>query len=133
MVGLLKYSEWRYEREIRAFFPTYEKLRPDVRAVRVAAENIKGVIFGPNMSHENMVRAVICSHLMRAELEQPPAQQFMFFRAKRSADRFQLSIEPEGILDGRYTGKRIPIQLVKDLSPENAREICTVAKEIAGA
>jgi len=44
-VGLIKYSDWRYEQEIRAFLPVLGKHPPDVRSLRLSVENIRGLIF----------------------------------------------------------------------------------------
>jgi hypothetical protein len=44
-IGLVKYSDWRYEQEIRAFYPTFGELESDVRILSVSIDNIKGLIF----------------------------------------------------------------------------------------
>ncbi len=130
-IGLLKYSEWRYEKEIRAFFPTYDRLVPDVRIVSVATENIVGVIFGANMTRERMVRTIVCCHLLRQRSSVTSAQPFMFFQAKRSTERFRLTIEPEGLLGGSYSSGHIPIRRMKDLSAEEVHAIRAVGQNIA--
>ena len=62
--GLVKYSEWRYEQEVRTFFPNFSSLSPDIRVLTVSMENVRGLIFGPRMSPADKHRAVHCCHLM---------------------------------------------------------------------
>ncbi|MEZ6122890.1 MAG: DUF2971 domain-containing protein [Planctomycetaceae bacterium] len=104
-IGLVKFSDWRYEQEIRAFLPVYDELPPDMRVMRVGTANICGLIFGPRMSEQDKVRAVLCCHLMREssiESQQESLPQFMFFQALQVVDRFDFQIVPVGILDGRH-------------------------------
>lgn len=117
-IGLVKFSDWRYEQEIRALLPTFDELPPDMRVMRAGPANICGVIFGPRMSERDKVRAVVCCHLMREssiKSGQQSLPQFMFFQAHQAVDRFGFRIVPVGVLDGRYFDRRLPIKTIDDL------------------
>ena len=114
-LGLVKFSDWRYEQEIRAFLPTFGRvtLPPDARVLQVSRTNIRGLIFGPRMSAQHKARAVLCCHLMRessVECAEEPKAEFAFFQAKELVDRFDFKISAVGLLDGRYHGKQLPFK-----------------------
>lgn len=121
-IGLVKYSDWRYEHEVRAFFPNFEELGfPDVRLLRISMNNIKGLIFGPSMSDDDKTRAILCCHLMRKSLVHPhfgkgePSPEFVFFQAKQVLDHFDFEIQPIGILEDHNFEHRLPLKLVQQL------------------
>lgn len=121
-IGLVKYSDWRYEQEIRAFFPNSEELGfPDVRLLRVSINNIKGLIFGPSMADDDKSRAILSCHLMRKSLVHPHfgkgelSPEFVFFQAKQVLDRFDFEIQPVGILEDHNFEHRLPLKLVQHL------------------
>lgn len=114
-IGLIKYSSWRYEREIRTFFPTHISLPPDLRSLSVDAKHIKGLVFGPRISESDKARAIFCCHLLKNEFVkrgQTPFAQFGFFQAKHKAEHFKLSITPVGILDDHFF-RRAPFTPLK--------------------
>src|SRR4051794_5886536 len=70
-LGLIKSSDWRYEKEARVFLPYYHGMFPrerrlcsDVRSLRVSIDNVVGLIFGTKMSDDNRERAICCCYLM---------------------------------------------------------------------
>lgn len=122
LIGLVKYSDWRYEQEVRAFFPNFDELGfPDIRLLRVSMNNIKGLIFGPSMSDDDKTRAILCCHLMRKSLvhqhfgEGELLPEFAFFQAKQVLDRFDFEIQPIGILEDHNFKYRLPIKSVQHL------------------
>lgn len=135
-IGLVKYSDWRYEQEVRAFFPTYEKLAPDIRQLRVSRSNIKGVIFGPKMTHEHKSRIILCCHLLRNSFTETTKDtktklsDFVFFQAIQAVERFDFTIEPVGVLSDHYFGRFLPIKLVKELSSETRNGLKSLCSEI---
>ena len=132
-VGLIKYSDWKYEQEIRAFLPAYGTLPPDVRVLRVSLENIRGIIFGPQMSNQDKDRVILCCHLMRESSAIPDGQslpEFAFFQASQLLDRFDFQISPVGVLDGLYFGDGLPIKLMKDVDETTARALRKMSEEI---
>ncbi|MBI4756781.1 MAG: DUF2971 domain-containing protein [Betaproteobacteria bacterium] len=130
-VGLVKFSDWRYEQEVRAFLPVFKELPPDMRVMRVAQENICGLIFGQRLSERDKRRAVLCCHLMRESSGQPePAQPFMFFQAFQVIDRFDFKIVPVGILDGLYFDRHLPIKTIDDLDETTRQSLREVSDQI---
>lgn len=133
LIGLVKYSGWRYEKEVRAFFPAYELLLPDVRILQVGMENIKGLIFGPKMTLENRARAVLCCHLMKQSRssEAGANYEFTFFEAQQAVDKFDFVIRPVGILAGNYPGRFLPLKPVSELDETIVTRLHTTADLIA--
>lgn len=120
-IGLVKYSDWRYEQEIRAFFPSFSELPPDLRILSISGENLRGLIFGPRMTPTDKARAVFCSHWMRASQSQivknGAPEEFAFFQAKKQADRFDFEIVPIGLLGDRYCGDYGALKPMSELEP----------------
>jgi hypothetical protein len=135
LVGLVKYSDWRYEREVRAFFPTHNKILPDARVLQVGLPNLKGVIFGPRMSYEHRARIVLCCHLLVESHNQPskPRQEFQLFEARQSVDRFDFKILPVGTLDKHYSAYDLPVKPTSELDDEAAKRIQATAASIANS
>jgi len=132
-VGLVKFSDWRYEQEVRAFLPVFGRLPPDVRAMRVTPKNICGVVFGPRMSERDKVRAVLCCHLMRessTESDSKSLPAFAFFQAIQVVDRFDFRFAPVGILDGRYFDRHLPIKTIDDLDETTGRSLRDMSNQI---
>ncbi len=132
-IGLVKFSDWRYEQEIRAFLPVYNEIPPDMRIMRVGAANICGLIFGPRMSQCDKIRAVLCCHLMReSTLKSNDVRlpQFNFFQARQVVDRFDFRIVPVGILDGLYFEGHLPIKSIDDLDESSAQSLREMSERI---
>lgn len=131
-VGLVKYSDWRYEQEIRAFFPNAGALAPDLRVLCVSPTNIKGLIFGPRMSAADKDRAVLCCYLMQeqGEVSGTSQRQFAFLQAWQAVDRFGFDVVPVGILRPFYF-EQIPLKRMCDLAGAEAEEVRTMANRIA--
>lgn len=132
LVGLVKYSDWRYEKEVRAFFPSSGPILPDGRVLQVDVANMLGVVFGPQMSNEDKARAVLCCHLL-VESRNPDEmdrKEFMFFQARQTIDRFDFNILPIGTLDKHYFGDRLPVKPVSKLDPEAVKRVQSVARSI---
>jgi hypothetical protein len=135
--GLVKYSDWRYEQEVRAFFPDTREIPQPVRVLEVSTDNIKGLIFGPKMGYAEKVKAVLCCYLMQESSarnlgrdELPP--DFFFFQAKQLLDRFDFSIVPVGVLERSYYGDRSPLKPLKELDPATKERLRNTSREIAG-
>jgi len=134
LIGLVKYSGWRYEKEVRAFFPAYDLLLPDVRTLRIGIENIKGLVFGPKMSLENRARAVLSCHLMKqSRLSETGAEyEFAFFEAQQAVDKFDFAIRPVGILSGQYFGHHLPLKPIPELDKAAIAKLDAIAEQISG-
>jgi len=133
LVGLVKYSDWRYEKEVRAFFPAYNSVLPDGRVLQVDLANMLGVVFGPRMSNEDKARAVLCCHLLVESRDQGAVdrKEMMFFQARQTIDRFDFDILPVGALDKHYLSGHLPVKPVSKLDPEDVKRFQSVARSIA--
>ena len=134
LIGLVKYSGWRYEKEVRAFFLAYDLLLPDVRTLRIGMENIKGLVFGPKMSLENRARAVLSCHLMKQSRssEIGAEYEFAFFEAQQAVDKFDFAIRPVGILSGQYFGRHLPLKPLSELDKTTVARLYAIAGQISG-
>ena len=132
LLGWIKYSDWRYEKEIRAFLPVHSDLPPDVRVLRVSPQNIAGLIFGPRMSHQDKVRAIVCCHLMRESVRPlvPTLPTFVFLQAKQALERFPLGIYPIGILDGFLSEQFLPLKKISELDAAMKDKLQCMCDEI---
>ncbi len=132
MIGLIKYSSWRYEREIRAFFPTHSTLPPDLRSLAVDARHIKGLVFGPNMSDSDKGRAILCCYLFREEcskLGRNRPENISFFQAKHNAERFRLGITPVGVLSDHFHHS-LPFTPIRKCDPSVVERLTEIARSI---
>lgn len=136
-VGLVKYIGWRYERELRAFFPFHGNALPDIRVLS-AAKSIKGLIFRPRMSHEDRARAVLCCHMMKTSQGQPTEsaevsrEPFVFFEARSQVSRFGFDVLPLGILTEHFSKHRLPFTPVGKADPSVQEMATKMAEQIAG-
>jgi hypothetical protein len=135
LVGLVKYSDWRYEKEIRAFFPAFGAILPDARVLQVGLPNLKGVIFGPRMSCENKARTALCCHLLVESHNQPsePRRELQLFRARQTIERFDFEILPVGTLDKHYFARHLQVKPMKELNEDAAKRIRGAAASIAAS
>ena len=136
-IGLVKYSDWRYEQEIRTFFPYLdEPYSPDMRVLQVSINNIKGLIFGPSMTDGDKKRAILCCYLLRKSLahlcvgEDDTPPEFVFFQAIQVLDRFDFEIQPVGVLENHYSGQHPPIRLVQNLDGVTVERLRGIREEI---
>ncbi|MEY2501094.1 MAG: hypothetical protein QOI07_1428 [Verrucomicrobiota bacterium] len=132
MIGLVKYSDWSYEGEVRAFFPSFGLVPPDVRVLQVSARHMRGLIFGPKMSSADKARAVLCCHLMFESLAPQQAEieeqcTFGFFQACQVANRFAYDIAPIGMLDGSFFGRHLPVREMRELDELSAAKLREMA------
>ena len=133
LLGWIKYSDWRYEKEVRAFLPVHNDLPPDVRVLRISPQDIAGLIFGPRMSHQDKVRAIACCHLMRESVRPsaPTLPTFVFLQAKQALERFPLDVYPIGILDGFLSGHFLPMKKISELDPTMKDKLQCMCDEIS--
>lgn len=135
LIGLVKGSDWRYEKEVRAFLPVDDSTLADGRVLQVDLANIRGIIFGPRMTDENKARAVLCCHLLVELRDQGENYRngLMFFQARQTIDRFDFDILPVGTLGKTYFRDMLPIKRFKELEDEDAQRIQDVARMIAAS
>lgn len=126
LVGLVKYSDWRYEKEVRALLPAHGQLPSDARVLRVSPEDIAGLIFGPSMSRRDKYRAIACCHLLREATADSHAHclpPFMFFQAEYSVDHYPLNVRPVGVLDRMPFDRHTPLVKEADLDDSTVEQL----------
>ena len=97
-IGLVKSTDWKYEKEMRAFFPQFKKLPSSARCLEVKKNTIKGVILGPNCAPETTKKIVTALYLYQGEI--PPGDKICVFQAKSQTGTFSLDINLLGIVGG---------------------------------
>jgi hypothetical protein len=127
-VGLVKSTDWKYERELRCFLPNYDhSLTPEMRVMEIAARHHEGIVLGPKMSFENKKRALAACHLLSLKLSKKGGKRFAIFQARQSNDRFNYDIEPLGF-SARAWSKGLPaLDEVRRLNKEDReylQELC---------
>lgn len=130
-VGLVKPTDWRYEKEVRAFFPSFHDLAPDERVLSVDINNFVGVIFGARMSPRERGRVCICCHHWMQSSGHDG--DVCLFQAEQVRDKFEFTIKPLGTVDPKsssFNGK-MPLIRLSDLEPSQSRRIESLAKKIA--
>lgn len=136
LIGLVKYSGWRYEQELRAFFPFHGAALPDIRVLS-AAKSVKGLIFGPRMSDEDKARAILCCHIMKnsmGPLTEPAnhsIEPFMFFEARSQVNRFGFDVLPLGILKEHFSTYGLPFTPVSKTNTSVQQMAMKMAEQIA--
>lgn len=126
--GLVKASTWRYEREVRGFFPSRDKLPPEVRCVRLHRDHILGVIFGPKMSASDKERAIASCYMLRARIDNADSDPapFVFIKASPRTDSFRMKLSLTGVLGRFYSGQWPPFETIRNVDSE----IATAAQRI---
>ncbi|SHI67898.1 Protein of unknown function [Rubritalea squalenifaciens DSM 18772] len=111
LVGLVKYSDWRYEREVRAILPKYGKRNfpPDLRSLKVSPKHVKGIVLGSKISNADAQRVFFCCYMLVSEYaknagEEYDLESFSFFQAKAHQFEFKMTIKPLGVLKKSYMG-----------------------------
>ncbi len=136
LIGLIKYSDWSYERELRAFYPSHGMMPTDLRVLN-ASDSIQGLIFGPRMTDDDKERAVLCCHLMKASQEKAEASAsseqslISFFEARSVINRFGFDIIPVGVLAGHYYDGHIPLKPVSKLDDLTTEHLMKMAAQIS--
>lgn len=105
-VGLVKYTDWKYEKEIRIHLPVYEVLPTSLRSIRIKSSHIKGVIFGSRMSQSNRDNVVAALSYLRSSYFDKG--EVFIFQAKVIINKYKIMVDPVGVLRDFYSSE-IPI------------------------
>ncbi|MBG0620071.1 DUF2971 domain-containing protein [Enterobacter roggenkampii] len=112
-IGRVKFTDWKYEKELRLHLPVYDELAPPLRNIKISIQHIKGVIFGTNTSasdKENILSA--CYHLKKSSKNE---SQIYIFQAKSIPSQYKINITALGrICD--IQGKGLPF--IEKVSPK---------------
>lgn len=93
-IGRVKYTDWKYEKELRLHLPVYDELAPALRNIKISTRHIKGVIFGTNTSatdKENILSA--CYHLKKVNAN---GSEFYIFQARSISSQYKINITSLG-------------------------------------
>ncbi|MEZ8288045.1 DUF2971 domain-containing protein [Vibrio sp. 10N.237.312.B06] len=127
-VGLVKYTDWKYEQEVRLLFPTYEELPSEHRCLKVNSRHIKGVILGPKISDSSKVRVLMaCAHLL--ELAEGKLN-LAVFQALDSHDSYSYQVFPMGMVSKFISSKHLPLTEVERLSPDQKLYLDKLGKSV---
>lgn len=115
-VGLVKYTDWKYEKEIRLLFPTFKELPSEHRCLKVNNRHIKGVIFGSKISDSSKNKVLMaCAHLFDSSPNKP---KLSVFQAVNSLDSYSYQILPVGMVSKYFSSKYIPLTKYERLNIE---------------
>lgn len=130
-IGLIKSTDWRYENEVRAFFPNWQELAPDERVLSVDINNFVGVVFGARMSLRDRGRVCICCHHWIRSSGRMESD-ICLFQAEQVKDKFDFIIKPVGIVDPNSSAFRYKPQFIglRDLDSAEADHLRTLAEAI---
>ncbi|MDD9177091.1 DUF2971 domain-containing protein [Aliivibrio sp. S2TY2] len=128
-IGLVKFSDWRYEKEIRAFFPTIDPVPAELRTLNVSNKHIKGVIFGAKTSQRDKEKIIMsCYHLQEYCIGNDTFE-LLFFQAIENVDKFDLKIMPFGMLNkSLYHLSELPISRFNALDKKNQDKLIEITE-----
>lgn len=128
-VGLVKFTDWKYEQEVRLLFPTHEELPSEHRCLKVNSRHIKGVIFGPKTSDSSKERVLMaCAHLLDHAKDKP---NLGVFQALDSHDSYSYKVFPVGMISKFFSPKFLPLTEYGRLNPEQKEYLDNLGKGIA--
>ncbi|WP_375057400.1 DUF2971 domain-containing protein [Zobellella sp. DQSA1] len=127
-IGLLKYSDWRYESEYRLIFPTYTNLASPLRTLKVSQDNIKGIIFGSKTSNNDRENiAAACHHLLDLNKNK---KDFLFFEIKSNPNKYKLDIAAVGKLREHLLPNHSLITKISEMNDDKANIVKNLAKSL---
>lgn len=115
-IGLVKYTDWKYEKEIRLHLPIYEAIPSSLRSIRICANHIKGIIFGPKISKinkDNVLAAL--THLKKSYMRE---SEIFIYQANSLTNQYKIQVIPLGILRDFYSSE---IPMIISLSEANEK------------
>ncbi|QDE30045.1 DUF2971 domain-containing protein [Shewanella polaris] len=127
-VGLVKFTDWKYEQEVRLLFPTYEELPSEHRCLKVNSCHIKGVIFGPKTSDSSKERVLMaCAHLLELAKDLP---SLAVFQALESHDSYSCQVAPVGMVSKFFSSKLLPLTEYERLNLDQKEYLGKLGKSI---
>lgn len=130
-IGHVKYTDWKYEKELRLHLPVYDELAPPLRNIKISTQHIKGVIFGTNTNSsdkESILSA--CYHLKKMNKNE---SELYVFQAKSIPSQYKINITALGrICD--IQGKGLPfivkVNPKKNEDKKHIEEILKISEAI---
>ncbi|MCF8586288.1 DUF2971 domain-containing protein, partial [Enterobacter asburiae] len=125
-IGRVKFTDWKYEKELRLHLPVYDELAPPLRNIKISIQHIKGVIFGTNTStndKENILSA--CYHLKKSNANN---NELYIFQAKSIPSQYKINITALGRMCD-IQGKGLPfIVKVNPKNPDDKKHLEEILK-----
>ncbi|HIF9430201.1 TPA: DUF2971 domain-containing protein [Photobacterium damselae] len=127
-VGLVKYTDWKYEQEVRLIFPTYKHLPSEHRCLQVNSRHIKGVIFGPKTSDSSKEKVLMaCAHLLEFVKNKP---DLAVFQAVDSLDSYSYQVFSVGMVSKFFSSKDLPLTKLECLNLGQKEYLDNLCKRI---
>lgn len=126
-IGLIKYTDWKYEQEIRILFPNIGYVPSEHRCLQISGHQIKGIIFGVKTTEASKEKIIMaCSHLLAVS-----NIDLAIFQAGDSIDKYLLNIVPVGMIKEYFPLRHtLPIKKYEDLTNEEKKHLDTVSEHI---
>lgn len=93
-IGRVKYTDWKYEKELRLHLPVFDELPSALRSIKISKHHIKGIIFGSKTNEDDKEKILAaCYNLKKA---QPPESDIYIFQAKSIPGQYKIIVTPLG-------------------------------------
>ncbi|WP_406609656.1 DUF2971 domain-containing protein [Agarivorans sp. JK6] len=127
-VGLVKFTDWKYEKEVRLFFPTYGPLPAELRCLQINQHLIKGIIFGASVSESDKRKVIAAGYHFTSTTD--TRHGFTFFQAIESHDKYEIRVKPIGIIEDQSILDQLRITPMSELSQHQQAYMTRIHHEI---
>lgn len=93
-IGRVKFTDWKYEKELRLHLPVYEELDPPLRCVKIASQHIKGVIFGSRTSDSDKRNILAACYLLKKN--QKKETNLFVFQSRSVPSQYKINVTSIG-------------------------------------
>lgn len=95
-IGRVKYSDWKYEKELRVRLPVNRELAAPLRSIKIDAKHIKGVIFGSRTSSDDREKVLsACYHLKATQNEK---HHIYVYQTRSTPGHYKLDVVTLGMV-----------------------------------
>lgn len=102
-IGRVKFTDWKYEKELRLHLPVYEELDPPLRCVKIAPQHIKGVIFGSRTSDSDKRNILAACYLLKKN--QKKETSLFVFQSRSIPSQYKINVTSIGkVCNIQYNG-----------------------------
>lgn len=93
-IGRVKFTDWKYEKELRLHLPVHEELDSPFRSVKICSHHIKGVILGSriSISDKNNILAA-CYYLKKS---QNIKKDIFVFQSNNTHGQYKINVSALG-------------------------------------
>jgi len=107
-IGLVKPLDWKYEREIRAIFPSYPVPNSSARCAALNAGTIKGVIMGPKSSETLLEQVVTSLFMLHAKTSDDRNSEYFILQTDERYGTYDFDVTLKGQVGGFVIYGEIP-------------------------